>query len=403
MEENTSAVGASKGVTMRVKTLPIYFAFFVMGFEDAVGTFVGFAKEQYSLSPAIAGLLPFFTFLAYGLFSVPIGILADRKGKKYVMGLFLFFTALGSLIPTISVTHYWYLLLGIFFLGTGNAGLQVTGNPIMRDVSAPGRYSRNLTFAQFIKSIGSNTGPYITPLVVGLGLAWYRIFPIYFVVAIITMFMIARLNIKEKEDEKADHVASMKSSFSLLFQERYVFLMVLGIFLYVGAELGMNSWISTHLQTEFGLDIKSMATLGIGFFLTSLAIGRFLGAALHHFISPKTHFMITSIVGFIGILGTFINSQWIVIGSLVVAGLAFGNIFPTIFSILIEHMPHRSNELSGLMIMAIFGGAVVPAIMGVIAEVSVQLAFLLPAAIFVYIIVLAFITRNKELHFSPGT
>ncbi len=382
---------------MRLKTIPIYFAFFVMGFEDAVGTFVGFAKEQYSLSPSVAGLLPFFTFIAYGLFSVPIGVLADRKGKKFVMILFLGITGLGSLIPTISVSEYWYLLLGIFFLGAGNAGLQVTGNPIMRDVSTPGRYSRNLTFAQFIKSIGSNTGPYIVPLVVAFGFAWYRIFPIYFIVAAITMVMLTMLHIEEKEDEQTEHVASMKSSFKLLFEEKYVFAMVLGIFLYVGAEIGMNSWISTHLQMEFGLDIESMATLGIGFFLTSIALGRAIGAGLHHFISPKQHFMITSIIGALGIFGTFINHQWVVLGSLVVSGLAFGNIFPTIFSILIEHKPERSNELSGLMVMAIFGGAIVPAIMGVVAEISIQLAFLVPAAIFIYIIYLAFITRGKTL------
>ncbi len=389
---------------MRLKTMPIFFAFFVMGFEDAVGTFVGFAKEQYDLTPFVAGFLPFFTFLAYGLFSVPIGVLADRKGKKFVMVLFLFLTALGSLIPTLSVDKYWYLLLGIFFLGSGNAGLQVAGNPIMRDVSAPGRYSRNLTFAQFIKSIGSNTGPYVTPLlVVAFGLAWYQIFPIYFIVAILTLIMLLFLKVEEKPDEQKSERATIKSSLSLLFTEKYVFMMVLGIFLYVGAEIGMNSWISTHLQTEFGLDIETMATLGIGFFLTALAIGRFLGTFLHHFISPKKHFIITSIMGLVGVLGMFINSATVVIISLVVAGLAFGNIFPTIFSVLIEHMPHRSSELSGLMVMAIFGGAIIPAIMGAVAELSIQAAFVIPAVILVYIVTLAFITRKKELHSEIGT
>jgi fucose permease len=384
---------------VRFKTLPIYFAFFVMGFEDAVGTFVGFAKVQFDLSPFIAGLLPFFTFLAYGLFAVPIGVLADRKGKKFVMVTFLFLTALGSLIPTISVSEYWYLLLGIFFLGAGNAGLQVAGNPIMRDVSAPGRYSRNLTFAQFIKSVGSNTGPYVTTLLVAtFGLAWYQIFPMYFIVAVITMIMLMFLKVEERPDEQKAETASIKSSLSLLFTEKYVFLMVLGIFLYVGAEIGLNTWISTHLRENFGLDLENMATLGLGFFLTALSIGRFLGAFLHHFISPKTHFVITSVMAFVGVLGVFANSATVVIISLVIAGLAFGNIFPTIFSILIEHMPHRSAELSGLMVMAIFGGAVVPALMGAIAEISIRLSFVLPAVISLYILILAFITRNKELH-----
>ena len=88
---------------MRMKTLPIFVVFFIMGFGDAVGTLVGFVQEEFSISPALAGLLPFFGFLAFGLFSVPFGIMGGRKGKKYVLVFALILVTIGELIPVISI------------------------------------------------------------------------------------------------------------------------------------------------------------------------------------------------------------------------------------------------------------------------------------------------------------
>ncbi len=373
---------------MRLKTVPIFVVFFIMGFGDAVGTLVGFVQEEFSISPALAGLLPFFGFLAFGLFSVPFGIMAGRKGKKYVLVFALILVTLGELIPVISIGRYIYILAAIFLIGVGMTALQVAGNPIMRDVSAPGRFSRDLTFAQFIKSIGSNTAPYVVPLVVVLGLAWNGIFTIYAIVAGITLVVVMMMKFDETAGEEQAETVSVRSSFALL-KEPFVLMMVLGIFFYVGAEVGLNSWIATFLSDKFGFDLASMATLGIGFFLTALAIGRLFGSIVLNFLTPSKFFLYTSILGVVGILGMFSGSQTLVLISIFLAGLAFGNIFPLIFSILIDSMPERSNELSGLMVMAIVGGALIPPIMGLIASTSITLSFLIPLAIFVYITFLA--------------
>ncbi|MFW5944751.1 MAG: MFS transporter [Bacteroidota bacterium] len=374
---------------MKLKTLPIFLAFFVMGFGDVVGTLVGFATKEFDLSSSLAGLLPFAGLIPFGLFSVPIGILSDRKGKKYVLITFLLIALIGLLIPSISITQYYYVLIAIFMVGIGMCGLQVAGNPAMRDVSEEGKYSRNLTFAQFIKSIGTNTGPYVVPLIVFLGLAWQNIFLIYAIVVAITLFAILPLKMAKSSEAKGlNSVASLGSSFALLKIPRVAF-MVLGIFLYVGAEVGLNSWIATYLENRFGLDIERLATLGIGFFLTSLVIGRLLGSIILNYLSPKIFFIISSLVGLVGVLGMFMPSETIVIVSIFIAGIGFGNIFPLIFSILIDSMPERDNELSGLLVMAIVGGAFIPAIMGVVAEWSIQLSFLIPLGIFLYLSFLA--------------
>jgi len=130
-----------------------------MGLVDAVGTLVGFAEREFQLSGAQAGLLPFFGFIAFALFSVPAGVVADRRGRKFLMVASLAVVLAGQLIPCLSVAHYGLLLGAIFLIGAGMAALQVAGNPIMRDVSAPGRYARNLTFAQFVKSLARSPAP----------------------------------------------------------------------------------------------------------------------------------------------------------------------------------------------------------------------------------------------------
>lgn len=383
---------------MKLKTLSIFLVFFVMGFGDAIGTLVGFVTREFDLSNSLAGLLPFFGLIAFGLFSVPIGILAERKGKKFVLITFLSLTLIGLLIPVISIAEYHYVLAAIFLLGLGMCGLQVAGNPAMRDVSKEGNYSRNLTFAQFIKSLGSNTAPYVVPLIIGVfGLMWQNIFSIYAVVVAVSLIAVLPLDLTTTNQEKEEsHVASLRSSFSLL-KNPLVALMTLGIFLYVGAEVGLNSWIATYLQAKFGLDIESMATLGIGFFLTSLAAGRLLGSIILNFLSARRFFVLSSIMGLIGLLGLFVQSETIVIISIFVAGLGFGNIFPLIFSILIDRMPQYDNELSGLLVMAIVGGAIIPAIMGVIADWSIALSFTIPIVIFIYLVFLSFYNMKTEV------
>jgi len=374
---------------------PIFLTFFVMGFGDAVGTLVGFVQKEFSIAPSLAGLLPFFGFLAYAIFSVPIGILQDRKGKKFVLVTFLGLVLLGELIPVISIAEYYYVLIAIFLIGSAITGLQVAGNPIMRDVSPPGLYSRNLTAAQFVKGIGSMTAPFVITIIVALGFLWHRLFLVFAFVVAVTFILTTRLQVKERADatEKEER-ATMKSTFALL-KRPYVLAMVLAIFFYVGAEVGMSSWIASHLKSSFGFDIERMATIGIGFFFAALTIGRLFGALILNKLPPKKFLLWTSICGLLGVLGMFVNSRIFVLVSIFIAGLGFGNIFPLIFSIIIDKMPERSNELSGLMNMAIVGGAIVPAIMGVIADYSVKLSFILPALIFAYIVILAVFTLKK--------
>jgi fucose permease len=337
-----------------------------MGFVDAVGTLVGFAKEEYQLSGFMAGLLPFFGFIAFALFSVPGGVLMDRRGKKFLMLLSLGIVLVGEAVPALT-TGYLMLVAAIFLIGIGMTLLQVAGNPIMRDVSEKGRYARNLTFAQFIKGLGSIAGPAVTIALVSRGLPWSSIFTVFGLFVAVTFVGVALLKVEEKKEADDKPPASISSSFALL-KNSYVALMIFGLFLYVGAEVGVNSWIATYLNEKFQFDLGRLATGGIAFFFLALSIGRLLGSAILNFMSARQFLVVTALVSVLGMLGILLGTKEIAVASIFVAGLGFGNIFPLIFAILIDRMPERSAELSGLLCMAIAGGAVMPLIMGAVDD-----------------------------------
>ena len=379
----------------RLGTLPIFLAFFVMGFVDAVGTLVGFAKTEFRLTGAEAGLLPFFGFVAFALFSVPAGVLADRRGKRFLLLLSLGVVLAGQIVASVSVSHYSWLLGAVFLIGVGMAALQVAGNPMMRDVSAPGRYARNLTFAQFLKSLGSISGPYLATLVVALGLAWFRIFPVFAAVTLLTLLL--SLSLPASESAAEDRPASVAASFALL-KEPAVALAVLGIFLYVGAEVGLNSWLATYLSRSFGMDLGSSATrLGPGLFFIALAAGRLLGSLVLNYMDAQRFFRVSALLGIAGLALLLIGQRTAALAGIVLCGLGFANIWPLVFALTIERRPERSGALSGLMCMAIFGGALLPALMGFTADrAGIRLAFLVPLACFFYLAALAFASGGRR-------
>jgi len=375
--------------------VPVFLAFLCMGFGDAIGPFVGLAKDEFELTPSVAMLIPFIGFLMFGLLSIPIGVLQDRKGKRFILLLGLLIALIGLVIPSFGLSSFELFLLTILLLGAGSAILQVAGNPIMRDVSPEGKYARNLSFGQFIKAIGSLSGPLI-PLAAArwFGMDWSVIFPIYSIFIAATIIVIGMTRIKERKYSDAKPT-TFASAFSLL-NNKFVLFMVLSIFMYVGAEVCMSSGLPLYLDKQFGIDIQTLGVAGSGFFFVALMTGRFLGTVILNWISAKHFLVITAIISIVGILGLFIQSQTIALISIFVIGLGFANVFPLVFSIAVDSMPERTNDLAGLMITAIVGGAFIPLLMGGVAKyVGIVAGFLVPILCFVFILSVAVYATRK--------
>ncbi|MCK4818635.1 MFS transporter, partial [bacterium] len=195
-------------------------------------------------------------------------------------------------------------------------------------------------------------------------------------------------------DEKGRDEGQYPTFKSCLFllKNRYVLSMVVGIFLYVGTEVSLFSKIPVYLKDIHSFDLKTWGLLGSAFIVLAVLIGRLSGSIILNWISPKQFFVISSIVSLVGILGLFIPQKSIAIAFIFLTGLGFANIFPLIFSITVDKMPERTNELSGLMITAIIGGAFVPLLFSGVADLTGNIiyGFFIPIVCFIYITLLAF-------------
>jgi len=378
------------------QAVPVFLAFLSMGFGDAAGPFVGLAKQQFSLSNFTAQLIAFTGFIMFGLLSVPMGLLQDQKGKKFVLILGLAIMLAGVSIPALAGLTAFPVLLGtVLLLGAGATTLQVAGNPLMRDVSPEGAYARNLSMAQFVKAIGSLSGPVI-PVVAAreFGVSWSVIFPVFSVAILIALIAAATLRV---DAGKPDHHAATLGSCLGLLKSGFVAAMVIAIFLYVGAEVSVSSNIPLYLKERFNVDIEKLGLLGTGLFFAALTVGRFSGGVVLRWMRPRTFLKITTVVSLAGLAGLFVPSKIVATAAFVLVGLGFANIFPLIFSTTIDRMPDQANALSGLLVMAIVGGAFLPPLMGVVSDAagSVRTGFLVPIAAIAYIAWIGFSMRSQ--------
>ena len=381
---------------MRIKILPIFLAFFLMGLADAMGPMSDGVKKQYELSNVVATLLPFFVFIAFAVFSIPGGLMAARIGKKKLLLLGLGFNSVALLIPSVQMPSFALLLGCIFLLGIGTTFLQVAGNPIMRDVSPEGAYSRNLSLAQGIKGMGSTLSTYlisaIATLAVFQSMQWRGAFPLFFVLMALAFLSVTGLKV---EETKAEKPPSFGSSLRLLKEPIFLFA-VFGIFLYVGAESCMGRFLNPTLQA-LGMNAQAANKWGPTLFFLLLTIGRLLGGVALTTMSPRNCFTLSAILGLLGACGLLSGSYNLAIPSAIVAGLGFANIWPMLFSITVERKPECANELSGLMCMAISGGALLPLLMGWLLDLGwKERAFIVPVVCFAYLLLLALQRGRKQ-------
>lgn len=369
------------------KTFPIFLTFLCMGVADAIGPMSGAVKDQFALDNVTSTLLPFFVFIAFAVFSVPGGVLATRIGKKNLLLLGLGLNVIAMMVPTFFNPGFILLLSCIFILGVGTTFLQVAGNPIMRDVSEEGKYSRNLALAQGIKGIGSSGSAYLVGLVLILpvfaNMGWRGAFPVFLIFMAIAFLSVAKLKIEETTSEAPPSIASSLS----LLKEPVFAMAVLGIFLYVGAEVCMARFLKPTLES-FGFTSDNSALLGPTLFFASITVGRLIAGSIN--ISARTFFRVSAVLGATGLLFVLSGIQELTIAGVLLGGFGFANIWPMLFAITVETKPERASELSGLMCMAISGGAIIPLLMGgLIDKGMTSMAYIVPLVCFVYLILLS--------------
>jgi fucose permease len=275
-------------------------------------------------------------------------------------------TALGLLVPFFFYS-FGMVLTGFALLGIGNTIVQVSANPLLVDVVPGNRTSSFLSFSQFIKAIGSMLGAPAALFFARVFNDWKIEFLVFGIVSILAVLWLGTIKVEESKQEEVK--ASFASTFKLL-GNGFILLMVLSIFIVVGVDVGFNSNSGQFLAKHFGID-PTAAESGRSVYFFGRMLGTFAGAIMLTKISSRKFFMWTSALGILFfVLILLIKSHVIAWGLVFLIGLAVANIWPLIFSIAVEKYPTRSNEISGLMMTAIFGGAVIPLLIGWISDMS---------------------------------
>lgn len=232
-----------------------------------------------------------------------------------------------------------------------------------------------LTLGQFIKAMSAFLGPIIISLAVTNAGSWKLIFPIYAIISILAaiwlLFSVKAdcLNLKESTTFKSTLV---------LFSDRRIVVMFIGILAIVGVDVGLNTSIPKLLMEQTGLNL-SKAGLGTSLYFVSRTIGTFIGAfLLTHFSGTRfmRFCMIVSIISFVII--PFVHQLYLLLILIIVIGLLCSNIFSIIFSYALQYKPHQSNEISSLMIMGVSGGGLVMPFMGVLSDSLGQVMGIFP-------------------------
>jgi fucose permease len=352
------------------KLLPIFLSFVVMGFVDIIGVATGYIKQDFELTNFAAQFLPMMVLLWFFVLSVPAGILQDKLGKRNMLNIGMLIQAVGLGLPFI---HYSFgmMFASFILLGIGNTVIQVSANPLLQDVSPPEKLASYLSTSQFVKAAISFAGPLIaTFFAVQFG-DWRLVLAVYGMTSVLAAIWLASTPILESKPDRKP--ASFSSCFGLL-KNRFIAFMALSIFLIVGSEVAMNTNIANILITKFDLTLEK-AAIGISVFFAGETVARLAGAIVLNWLKPRPFLLLISLVSLAGVVGVLLAPVYFV--SLVfifIIGLGAGSMFPVIFSLALEKMPDRANEISGLLIMAVSGGAFVPPVVGFVSTVVSPIA-----------------------------
>ena len=346
------------------KLLPVMLCFFAMGFVDLVGIASNYVKEDLGLTDAQANIFPSLVFFWFLIFSVPTGVLMNRIGRRKTVLLSLVVTAVSLLLPIFG-DSYGLMLCSFSLLGIGNALMQTSLNPLLSNVITGNRLASSLTFGQFVKAIASFLAPYIamwgaTHAIPDLGLEWRVLFPVYMVIAIVAILW---LGVTHIEEEQPDRASGFVDCFRLLGHP-FILLCFLGIMCHVGIDVGTNTTAPKLLmeRLEMTLDEASWATSLYFIFRT---LGCLSGTFILSRFSSRSFLWVSvgmMLVAMLGLLASDVH--YIIYICIALIGFGNSNVFSICFSNALLAMPQKKNEISGLMIMGLFGGTVFPLLMG---------------------------------------
>lgn len=354
--------------TNKMAIVPVMLCFFAMGFVDLVGIASNYVKEDLQLSDSTANVLPSLVFFWFLIFSVPTGMLMNKIGRKNTVLVSLVVTVVSLLMPLFGES-FPLMLVSFSLLGIGNALMQTSLNPLVSSVIKGGNLASTLTFGQFVKAIASFMAPYIAmwgamATMPTFGLGWRVLFPVYMIIGILASIFLLSTPIEEEPADKASSVIDCVK----LLSRPVILLSFLGIMCHVGIDVGTNTTAPKILMERHEMTLNDAA------FATSLyfifrTIGCLTGSFFLRVISNRLFFIISVVMMALAMIGLgFGTSKTILYVSIALVGYGNSNIFSLVFTQALLSDKSRQNEISGLMIMGLFGGTIFPLFMGIASD-----------------------------------
>ena len=349
----------------KLAIVSVMLCFFCMGFVDLVGIASNYVKEDLHLTDSVANIFPSLVFFWFLIFSVPTGMLMNKIGRKKTVLFSLVVTVVSLLLPLLGES-FGLMLVAFSLLGIGNALMQTSLNPLVSTVMGGGNLASTLTFGQFVKAIASFSAPYLamwgaTQTIPEFGLRWHVLFAIFMVVGTLaTLWLyVTRIDEQPIEGKPSTYVECFK-----LLGTPIVLLSFLGIMCHVGIDVGTNTTAPKILMERLGMSLNEAA------FATSLyfifrTIGCLTGSFFLRVLKTRTFFIISVVMMALSMLGLWVGTErWMLYTAIALVGYGNSNIFSICFAQALTSMPQKQNEVSGLMIMGLFGGTIFPLLMG---------------------------------------
>ncbi len=362
MEASNTSATVRK--TTLLQFIPVMLCFFAMGFVDLVGTASNYVKEDLNLTDSQANLFPSLVFFWFLIFSVPTGMLMNRIGRKRTVLVSLAITAVSLVIPSFG-DSYAIMLISFSLLGIGNAVMQTSLNPLVSNLISGDKLASTLTFGQFVKAIASFLAPIIaawgfTTMMPTFGLGWRILFVIYGAVSVLS---IAALGVTPITEERPDRASGVTECLRLL-QRPFILLCFIGIMCHVGIDVGTNTTAPKILIERAGMPLQEATDATVLYFIGRTA-GCFLGTFILRAMQPRLFFGISVLIMLAAMaILTACESQTMLFAAMAMIGFGNSNIFSIVFSQALLAAPSEKNEVSGLMIMGLFGGTIFPLAMG---------------------------------------
>lgn len=355
---------------MKNKTLVliILLTFFVISFiSNIIGPIIPDLIRTFHLSLSLVSLLPFAFFIAYGVTSIPAGILLETFHEKKVMLLAFGLATLGSLLIVLS-PHYLTALLSLFLIGSGMAMLQVVINPLLRTAGGEEHYANYSVWAQLVFGFASFISPMVYQYFIGMNLPWISLYILFIVISGIMMLITLSTHFPQvqlSDDEKPGAIAIHLE----LFKNKQVILYFLAMLCYVGTEQGIATWISQFLQTYHHLNPQTDGANTIAYYWGLMTAGGVLGIVLLKLLDSRIILVAFTFLAMIALAFALYGNISAALLMFPLVGFFASVMYPIIFSLALNSVSEHHGSFAGIIVTGIVGGAIFPFIVGGIGDI----------------------------------